>query len=116
MPNFSERPGLLFVLATLLPLISFLVIFLASGAWCLARRYRNVVGDGVYNMFGGDKPGKLPALVALGAIGLAFVCCFTGAVQYLRDHHHHLHAVEYVEHEIEDLEKDHNQAATKEAK
>src|SRR5262245_34156374 len=104
MPNFAERPGLLFVLATLLPLASFLLIFLASGAWCLAHRYRKAVGEGVYQLFGGDKPGKLPAFVALGAIFLAFLCCITGAVLYYKDHHKHQHDVEHVEKEIEELE------------
>jgi NADH-quinone oxidoreductase subunit L len=116
MPNFTERPGLLFVLATLLPLVSFLSIFLASGAWCLARRYRDSVGDGPYNLFGGDKPGKLPALVALAAIFLAFLCCVTGFVLYYKDHHDHHHAVEHLEHEIEDLEHEYKLAKDKEAK
>src|SRR4051812_8126621 len=116
MPNFGARPGLLFVVATLLPLASFLLIFLASGAWCLARRYRDKIGDGAYNLFGGDKPGKLPAFVALGAIVLAFCCCITGFVLYYADHHHHLASVEDIEHEIETLEREQKIATDKAAK
>ncbi|MFO0842968.1 MAG: proton-conducting transporter membrane subunit [Gemmataceae bacterium] len=116
MPNFTERPGLLFVLATLLPLVSFLLILLASGAWCIARRYRDQLGDGVYNLFGGDKPGKLPAYVALGAIFLAFVCCLAGFVQYYRDHSKHLHAVHHLEGEIGDLERELSTTVAKEGK
>ena len=41
MPNFQAHPGYLFVLATLLPLASFLLIFLASGLWCILKRYRS---------------------------------------------------------------------------
>ncbi len=104
MPDFFARPGLLFVLATILPLVSFLLILLASGAWCLARKYRETLGEGPYRFFGGDKPGKLPAYVALAAIFLAFVCCATGFVLYYLDHHKYLHDVEHAEHQIEELE------------
>jgi NADH-quinone oxidoreductase subunit L len=103
MQIFLERPGYLFVLATLLPLVSFLLIFLASGMWCLARRYNL---QGMYQLFGGDKPGKLPAYLAIGAIGLAFVLCAAGFVLYHRDEAHHHHAVEDLEQEISKLETD----------
>jgi NADH-quinone oxidoreductase subunit L len=100
MPNFVDRPGYWFVLATVLPLLSFLLIFLASGMWCLARRYN---WKGMYELFGGDKPGKLPAFFALGAIGLAFVCCAVGFVNYYGEEHGHLHAKEVLEEEVHKL-------------
>jgi NADH-quinone oxidoreductase subunit L len=75
MPNFEAHPGYFFVVATVLPLASFVLIFLASGLWCLARRYRDSPGwEAIYDFTGGDRGGKLPAYVATGAIALAFVC------------------------------------------
>ncbi len=38
---YADHPGTLFVTATLLPLLSFVLIVLASGAWALLRRYRD---------------------------------------------------------------------------
>src|SRR5438034_942725 len=105
MPNFLEHPGLLFVLATVLPLVSFLLIFLASGGWCIARRYRNSPGmEGLYQLFGGDKPGKTPALIALAAIGLAFVCSATGFVLHYKeevDYHHEHEELHKAAHDLE---------------
>src|SRR5262245_13298635 len=86
---FAENPGYWFVVATVLPLVSFVLIFLASGAWCLAWRYRESPGGAVwYRLFGGDRPGPVPAYVALAAIALAFVCSAVGYVQYARMHGH----------------------------
>src|SRR5262245_49629177 len=85
MWDFEGNPGYYFVLATLLPLLSFVLIFLASGAWCLAWRYReSPTGAQLYQLFGGDKPGPVPAYIALAAISLAFVFSAIGFVQYLR--------------------------------
>jgi NADH-quinone oxidoreductase subunit L len=113
MQLFLERPGYLFVLATLLPLVSFLLIFLASGGWCLARRYRL---EGMYQLFGGDKPGLLPAYLALGAIALAFVLCAAGFVLYHRDESRHHHAVEDLEQEISALQTDLSRSTDKKEK
>lgn len=105
MSMLFERPGYLFVVATLLPLFSFLLILLASGAWCLARRYRELAGvEALYRLFGGDKPGKTPAYIALAAIFLAFVCSLTGFIHYYAEHHEHHHAVQHLEEEIHKLE------------
>src|SRR5262245_36620124 len=117
MPNFFERPGFLFVLATVLPLVSFLLIFLASGAWCLARRYRTAPGmEGLYQLFGGDKPGKTPAFLALAAIAVAFVLSMTGFVLHYRDLLKYHHAREPIEHEIADLGFQKNLARDKAAR
>ena len=52
MPEFLEhQPGLLFVIATLLPLASFLLILLTFGLWCVFRPYRDTGwGNGLYNL------------------------------------------------------------------
>jgi NADH-quinone oxidoreductase subunit L len=87
MPNFQDRPGFFFVAATLLPLLSFVVLLLAGGVRWLGRRYRNTAqGEALYNLCGGDKPSRVPAYVALGAIALAFVLSFIGFVIYVTGH------------------------------
>jgi NADH-quinone oxidoreductase subunit L len=83
LPDFHEHPGLLFVAATLLPLVSFLLILLASAAWSAVRPHRDTpLGGTLYNLFGGDRRGRTPAYLATGAIGLAFVLCFIGFVRF----------------------------------
>jgi NADH-quinone oxidoreductase subunit L len=116
---FQERPGLLFVAATLLPLASFLLIFLSFGFWALFRPYREE-GDGraaLYELFGGDRPGRLPAFVALAAIAGAFLCCAAGAVQFFveqGERHHHAEALEELEHKLRSAEPPPNRSALEE--
>jgi NADH-quinone oxidoreductase subunit L len=82
--DFSRHPGNLYVVATLLPLASFLVLLLVAGLRCYLRRYRDTGGpaDGVYRLLGGDAPGRGGAYVATGAIALAFVCVLGGFVRF----------------------------------
>jgi NADH-quinone oxidoreductase subunit L len=77
---FELHPGGLFVAATLLPLLSFVLILLASGAWALFRRYRDdhPFAEQLYNLCGGDKGGRTAAYVATAAIGAAFALSLTG--------------------------------------
>src|SRR5438445_510869 len=64
--DFENVPAYWFVVATLLPLASFVLIFLASGLWCVARRYQNAPGmEQLYQITGGDKPGPTGAYAAL---------------------------------------------------
>ena len=81
---FQVHPGGLFVAATLLPLLSFVLLFLASGAWCLCRRYRDdhPAAEKLYQLFGGDKGGRTAAYVATAAIGLAFVLSLIGFLTF----------------------------------
>jgi NADH-quinone oxidoreductase subunit L len=81
---YQLHPGWLFVTATLLPLLSFALIFLASGAWALLRRYRDDHPsiEHLYNLFGGDKSGRTAAYVATAAIGLACILSFTGFILF----------------------------------
>jgi NADH-quinone oxidoreductase subunit L len=106
---FQERPGLLFVVATLLPLASFLIIFISFGFWALFRPYRDDDDGraGLFEVFGGNRPGSLPAFVALAAIVGAFLCSFAGAVQFFGEQagrHQHAEAVEDLEHELRKAE------------
>ncbi len=88
-PWFLDKyPGWYFVIATLLPLASFVLILLSFGLWCVFRNYRDTSwGENLYNLFGGDRPGKTPAYVATGAIGLAFVFSLTGFVLFASSQH-----------------------------
>src|SRR4051794_12832827 len=87
--DFQNYPGLFFVWATLLPLFSFVLIFLKSGLWGAVRPYRasSPLCASIYNLVGGDRPGRGPAYVALAAIVLAFVFSLTGFVRYAVEHH-----------------------------
>ena len=86
--NFRDHPGQLFVVATLLPLAAFLLILLAGAVWAALRPYqRNSSVRPLYDLFGGedeDRPGRgrLSAYTATCAIGIAFLFCAAGAVQY----------------------------------
>jgi NADH-quinone oxidoreductase subunit L len=97
-----DRPGLLFVVATLLPLASFVLILVLFALRELFRPYRDDrdVRAALFDFFGGDRPGRLPAYVALLAIVGAFLCCAAGATQFFADRadrEHHAQAVERLE-------------------
>jgi NADH-quinone oxidoreductase subunit L len=86
MNLFAERPGLLFVVATFLPLAAFVLIILAAAARAALRPFReHSTWEGLYNAFGGDVGGATPAYLATGAIGLAFVLCLIGFIQFAQD-------------------------------
>jgi NADH-quinone oxidoreductase subunit L len=83
---FQERPGLLYVVATLLPLISFLALLLTGGMRALARSLRGDRPNGA-----GRSTGRSGAYVATGAIALSCVLCIIGFVTYYREHQGHAH-------------------------
>ncbi len=80
MTSLTEHPGLLYVIATLLPLVSFVLLFLGGKHW-----------------------GKAGAYVATGAIGGACVLSLIGLFlfldrthyEHLRGHHDEHHAAEH---------------------
>jgi NADH-quinone oxidoreductase subunit L len=87
--DLQEHPGLLYVVATLLPLVSFLVLLLAGGLkWLLRSAGDTGPGASLYRLLGGDTPSRAGAYVATGAIGLAFVLSVTGAVWFLQENAH----------------------------
>src|SRR5687768_4691601 len=90
MPDLTEQPGLLFVIATLLPLASFVLLLCWGGLrWALRPHAREGTGAAaLYEGLGGAVPGRGPGYVALAAIGLAFACSAAGFVLFLDDHHH----------------------------
>jgi len=85
MPEFLQnRPGLLFVVATLLPVLSFLVLLLAFAVKTFFRK-KQQSDDHEPGATIGDAPSRLPVYIATGAIALAFVFSFTGFVRYLNE-------------------------------
>ena len=94
LESLSEKPGLLFVLATLLPIGSFLLLILAAAMRWALRPYakESAAANSVMQLLGGEVTGRGPAYVALAAIALAFVCSFTGFVLFRSDANelHHL--------------------------
>jgi NADH-quinone oxidoreductase subunit L len=98
LPDFRETPGYFFVAATLVPLASFLLILLASAIWAAARPFRDTdYGALIYNFFGGDKPGRGKAYVALGAIVLAFILSFIGFCFFYPQHLPYYQAKQHIE-------------------
>jgi NADH-quinone oxidoreductase subunit L len=85
--DFSRHPGHLYVVATLLPLASFLLLLLAGGLRAYLRRYRDSgdAGESLYRLLGGDAPGRGGGYVATSAIALSFVLVLFGFVQFQRD-------------------------------
>jgi NADH-quinone oxidoreductase subunit L len=114
--DLNARPGLFFVIATFLPLLSFVLILLAGMAWSLLRPHRDTKwGEPLYNLFGGDKGGLVAPVVATSAIGLAFVFSFAGMVLFLResdDNHKKAHAAE---HRAQELRRQLHEARQKDA-
>jgi NADH-quinone oxidoreductase subunit L len=79
----EQHPGWCFVVATFLPLLSFVLILLASAAWCAVRPFRSTpAGAALFNLFGGEERGRVPAYLATGAIALAFVFSLIGFILF----------------------------------
>jgi NADH-quinone oxidoreductase subunit L len=87
MGAVSEHPGLLYVVATLLPLASFVLLLLAGALRWAARPHRDTaLGGAIYTALGGDIPPRWPAYIATGAMAGAFVLSVAGFVYFLQDH------------------------------
>src|SRR6187549_4194472 len=98
MGALREHPYLFFVIATLLPLASFVFMLLVGGVRNFVRaRRKDASADAVYHAMGGDAPGKAPAYLGMAAIFLAFCCSAFGYVHFVLDHHHQEEAVEQAE-------------------
>src|SRR5262245_55179909 len=89
MLDFANNPGQLFVIATLLPLASFLFLLICFGIRSALRSSKEgTAGASIYQLLGGDTPAKWPAWLATAAIAGACVCCVIGSVQFFQDQHH----------------------------
>jgi NADH-quinone oxidoreductase subunit L len=102
--DLQHHPGLLFVAATLLPLLSFVLILLSFAVKTFVRTSaEGSAGAAIFRMLGGPAPGRAAAFVATGAIGLACVLCLIGFVIYVRGHASHEAEERKLETEIADL-------------
>jgi NADH-quinone oxidoreductase subunit L len=90
LPDLDAHPGFLYVIATLLPLASFLILLLAAALRAAARPYRDSDGPGaaLFRALGGDIPQKWPAYVATGAMALAFAVSVVGYAMFKADQAH----------------------------
>lgn len=107
MLDLREHPGQIYLAVTLLPLASFLLIGLAAALRAYLRAYRETpLGEGLYNLLGGDNPKKGAAYVATAAIGLSCVLALIGFIQHATDQHDLEQTKLAREHEIQKLERD----------
>ena len=103
---FDEYPpGLLFVVATLLPLASFALLLVWGGVRWLLRSYAKDGGPAavIYDAIGGDVGGAVPAYVATAAIGLACALCVWGFTLFWIENQNHEHDVTGLRKQIEML-------------
>jgi NADH-quinone oxidoreductase subunit L len=89
LEELDQHPGLLFVVATLLPLAAFTVLLLAGALRSFLRSQKTAgsLRESLFELLGGDAPGRGPAWIATGAIMLSCVGCVIGAFQFLSEHH-----------------------------
>jgi NADH-quinone oxidoreductase subunit L len=81
--DFAGKPGLLFVVATLLPLASFVLVLVYFGVRAAVRSSpEGTLGASLYQAMGGGHPLRWPAWSATLAIGLALGCSLIGFVMY----------------------------------
>src|SRR5262249_38740361 len=82
-----DHPGLLYVVATLLPLASFVILLLVGALRFAVRPQRDTpLGGAIFEALGGDTPRRWPATLATGGIGRAFVLSVIGFVWFVQDH------------------------------
>jgi NADH-quinone oxidoreductase subunit L len=95
---FLETPGRIYVLATLLPLATFVLLIVGGAIRALVRPYRNTHQSAqfIFFLFGGDRPLKVGANLATVTIGLAAILSFIGLRQYLADFEMHEHTGETI--------------------
>jgi NADH-quinone oxidoreductase subunit L len=114
--DFQEHPGNLYVLATLLPAASFLLILLGkalrTALW--SSRDSGGLGEHLYRVLGGDKPSPVAAYLATAAIAGAFALSLAGFILFAQDHGGHgSHAAAGQQHE--GAEKDKAEAQSEKA-
>src|SRR5437773_12479545 len=81
--EFREHPGLIYVVATLVPLASFVLLLLVGALRAALRANRcGGVCDSLLRALGGDSPRRAGAYVATAAIGISCVLCLIGFIQH----------------------------------
>jgi NADH-quinone oxidoreductase subunit L len=87
--DFANHPGNLYVLATLLPLASFVVLLLAGGLRWFVRAQKKAAGPD--HGPAGEAPRKTAAYVATAAIAGSFLLSLIGFVLFASDHNWFAH-------------------------
>src|SRR4051794_8361733 len=105
--SFSDKPGLLFVWATLLPLFAFTLLLILGGLRNFLRPYREQPAwSGLYRFLEHDVAGRGGFYVGFVGIVLAFLCCFSGFCLFLGEHHNLEDTIRPKEQQIEAIEKE----------
>ena len=101
--SLASEPGLLYVVATLIPLASFAVMLLVGGLKNVARAHKETGwGQSLYWLLGGDHPVKAGAYLATAAIACSCLLSVVGLVKFLNAFPVHAHHAEtHVEHKPE---------------
>ncbi len=102
--DVQHHPGLLFVWATLLPLISFTFLLIAAAVRAYFRPSQETDGQVV------TRP-AWPAYVATAAIGGAFLLCLAGSILFFRDHAEAKHLEAKIEDQTEGEKHDEDKKA-----
>ncbi|GIW78520.1 MAG: hypothetical protein KatS3mg105_0327 [Gemmatales bacterium] len=105
MSALSEQPGLYFVVATILPMVSFLLLILTAFLRHAARACDSPLCNTLYRVLGGGRPGRTAAYVATTAIALSFVCSLVGAIHFASHGQDH-HRIEELKEEAHHLESE----------
>src|SRR5262245_17983708 len=84
----QTNPGRLYVIGTLLPLTSFVLLLIAGGIRALFRPFRQQGGieASLYYAFGGDTPVKTGAYIATAFMAASAAVGVTALVMFLNDH------------------------------
>src|SRR5262249_29168267 len=85
----KHHPGILYIVATLLPLVSFLILLLKGAVRNSLRASSEAgIGGAIYRILGGDKPSVVDGYIATAAIAGSFILCLYGFVLHAGDHGH----------------------------
>src|SRR5262249_47625243 len=104
--DLNSRPGLLYVAATFLPLLSFLILLLAGGVRPASRPRPGQTPSPLYELLGSGRPMKAGAYLATAAIAGSFLLSLAGFIKFTADQHHAEASAEGIEsplaHEVTD--------------
>jgi NADH-quinone oxidoreductase subunit L len=95
--DLNSHPGLLYVGATLLPLLSFLILLLAGAVRSASRPRPGQAPSPLYELLGSGRPLKAGAYLATAAIAGSFLLSLAGFVKFTADQQHAEAAAEGVE-------------------
>ena len=103
--DFNAHPGHLYVVATLLPILAFLLILLGKGLRTALWSCRDAGGtcEALYRILGGERPSPVAAYLATAAIAGAFALSLAGFILFSQDHDaHDAHAAAGHKHDHKD--------------